>query len=248
MTSPRLRRAAPAPSTRPPLQNRILAALPSADLERLRPHLTPLTLELKHVFWEPNREIPHLYFPIDMVGSVLALTDSGMVEVGTVGNEGLIGLPVYLGARSSPGRALAQVPGRAERMEVADFQREIGRGGALRDVLQRYTLGFMTQVSQTTACNRTHSAEQRLARWLLLVHDRVQRDQFPLTQEFMAQMLGVRRATVSETAGALQQAGLIAYRRGMLTLRKRAGLEEVACECYRVVRQEFERLLGVSMG
>lgn len=248
MTSPHLHRPPATSPVREPQQNRILAALPSGELERLRAHLTHTTLEIKTVFWEPNQKIQYVHFPIDMVGSVLAVTDAGMVEIGTIGNEGLIGLPVFLGALSSPGRALAQVPGHAERMDVATFQREVGRGGALREVLHRYTLGFMTQVSQTTACNRSHSAEQRLARWLLLVHDRVQRDEFSLTQEFMAQMLGVRRATVSETAGALQQAGLITYRRGMLTMRNRAGLEQVACECYRIVRQEFERLLGVSMG
>ena len=161
--------------------------------------------------------------------------------------EILVGLPVYLGARSHTGTALAQIPGRAYRMEAEAFRRE-SQHGRLRELLQRYTLGFMTQVSQGTACNRAHSAEQRLARWLLVVHDRVGREEFPLTQEFMGQMLGVRRATVSETAGALQSAGLIRYRRGQLRVENRPGLEQASCECYRIVRSEFERLLGVPMG
>jgi CRP-like cAMP-binding protein len=229
--------------------NRILAALPADEFERLRLHFTTVTLEIKDPFWEPNQPIEWVYFPIDLVASVLAVTEEEMaVEVGTIGNEGLVGLPVFLGAPSSPSRSVTQVGGRAERMAAATFRTEAAHGGALRDLLQRYTLAFMTQVSQSTACNRAHRAEQRLARWILVLRDRVQRTEFPMTQEFLAQMLGVRRATVSEIAGQLQDEALISYRRGMIIVTDQAELERRACECYRIVRREFERLLGVSMG
>jgi CRP-like cAMP-binding protein len=230
-------------------QNRILAALPAEEFERMRPHLTPVTLELKQPFWEPDQPIEHVHFPIDLVASVLALTEEGSsVEVGTIGNEGLVGLPVFLGAPSSPGRSVTQIAGRADRIDAGTFRREARREGALRDLLQRYTLAFMTQVSQSTACNRAHRAQQRLARWILVLRDRTQSVEFPMTQEFMAQMLGVRRATVSEIAGQLQAEELISYRRGMIRLTDQPGLERRSCECYRIVRREFERLLGVPMG
>lgn len=224
--------------------NRILAALPAKDRFRLRKHLTTVTLERKHSVWQPNQPIEAVYFPLDAVVSVLAVADGGVVEVGTIGEEGVVGLPVFLGSRSSPGMAFCQVPGRAERLAVKVFVREARRQGPFQRLLQLYTQGFMVQVSQSTVCNRLHPAEQRLARWLLVVADRVGREQFPLTHEFMAQMLGVRRATVTETAGALQRAKLISYSRGKITVRDRRGLERAACECYRIVRDEFDRLLG----
>ena len=228
--------------------NRILASLGRADLARLQADLTTVDLVQKAKIWEPNQPIQEILFPLDGVVSILAETDAGPVEVGTVGNEGVVGLPVFLGARSYSGRAIVQVPGRAERMEVPKFLREAQKEGRLREVLQRYTLAFMTQVSQGTACNRAHSAQQRLARWLLIIRDRMGRTEFPLTQEFMGQMLGVRRATVSETAAELQRRGLISYRRGVITIEDESGLEEAACECYRIVRDEFERLLGTPTG
>jgi len=211
----------------------------------LRPALTTVTLPQKHPFWEPEEPITAVYFPLTFVASILAVTREGhQVEVGTVGNEGVVGLPVFLGASSSPGRAFVQIPGQGERVDVTVFRREALRAGKLRDLLHRYTLSFMTQVSQGFACNRAHAAEQRLARWLLVVRDRVGCDEFPLTHRFMGQMLAVRRATVTDTAGALQRAGLIRYRRGMITIRDGPGLEKAACECYWIVRQELERLLG----
>jgi len=228
-------------------ENRILASLGPAEYERLKPQLTTVDLETKFEFWRPNETIEAVYFPIDLVGSILARTEAGSVEVGTVGYEGVVGLPVFLGSSSFAGIAIVQMPGRAERMEAKAFHRE-SQNGRLREVMQRYTLGFMTEVSQGTACNRAHSAEQRLARWLLVVQDRVGRDEFPLTQEFMGQMLGVRRATVSDTASGLQSAGLIRYTRGNMKIENRAGLEQAACECYQIVRNEFERLLGVPVG
>ena len=227
-----------------PNGNRILAALAAKEFARLRPHLTTVTLEQRHPAWQPNEPFREVYFPLDAVVSVLAVAGRGVVEVATIGNEGVVGLPAFLGAETSPGLALCQVPGRAERMAIKDFLREASRDGSFRRVLQLYTQGFVAQVSQSTVCNRLHSAEQRLARWLLSVGDRVGREQFPLTHEFMAQMLGVRRATVTDTAGTLQRSGLIHYRRGTITIRDRSGLERAACECYRIVRDEFDRLLG----
>jgi CRP-like cAMP-binding protein len=237
-----LRRSAP---PTPQSRNRILAALPRVDFERLRSALSVVTLEQKHSLWEPGQPIEVVYFPLDFVASILAVTKEGLqVEVGTVGNEGLVGLPVFLGAKTSPGRAFVQVPGQGERLDVSVFLREALREGKLRDILHRYTLSFMTQVSQSFACNRAHPAPQRLARWLLVVRDRVGRNEFPLTHQFMGQMLAVRRATVTVTAGALQRARLISYRRGVITIRDGPGLEQIACECYWIVREEFERLLG----
>lgn len=225
--------------------NRILAALPPADYRRLRRSLTTVTLPQRHPLWEPDQPIEAVYFPLTLVGSILAVTKEGLqVEVGTVGNEGVVGLPVFLGAGISTGRAFVQIPGVGERLDVAVFRREALKPGRLQDLLHRYTLSFITQISQSFACNRAHAAEQRLARWLLVVRDRVGSDQFALTHQFMGQMLAVRRATVSETAGALQRAGLIRYRRGVITIRNGPGLEQAACECYWVVRQDLERLLG----
>jgi CRP-like cAMP-binding protein len=228
--------------------NQILAALPQDDFARLSPHLTTVNLEQKHSVWEPNQPFQEVYFPLDAVVSVLAVAAGGVVEVGTIGKEGVVGLPAFLGAETSPGMAFCQVPGRAERLAIKVFLREAHREGAFRRQLHLYTQGFMVQVAQSTVCNRLHSAEQRLARWLLSVADRVGREEFPLTHEFMAQMLGVRRATVTETAGTLQRADLIRYRRGTITIRNRAGLERAACECYRIVRDEFDRLVGIGTG
>ena len=228
--------------------NQLLAALPPKDYARLRPGLTTVPMRLKQSLWEPNQPIEAVYFPIDAVASILALTDGHSVEVGTIGNEGFVGLPVFLGATSSTGRAMVQVAGKGERLDIAVFRREAHRAGRLRQLMERYTQAFMSQVSQSTACNRAHSIGQRLARWLLIVQDRVGRNEFPLTHEFLGQMLGVRRATVSEAAAVLQRKKLIGYHRGVVTIRNGPGLERAACECYGIVRQEFERLLGTQSG
>ena len=229
--------------------NYILAALSGKDYQRIKDDLTRERLEHKLSIWEPNEPIQKVYFPIDAVVSILALTENdGPVEVGTIGNEGFVGLPVFLGGETSPGRAIVQVAGWAECLEVEAFRRELEHNGDMRSILHRYTQGFLTQVSQGTACNRMHSAEQRLARWLLIVQDRIGQSEFPITHEFLGEMLGVRRATVTETAGALQESGLISYSRGLMTIRDRKGLENTSCECYRIVRDEFERLLGVPVG
>jgi CRP-like cAMP-binding protein len=249
MSKPRVRTLNRSVPPAPQSRNRILAALPRADFERLRSALSVVSLEQKHSLWEPGQPIEVVYFPLDFVASILAVTKEGLqVEVGTIGNEGFVGLSVFLGAKTSPGRAFVQVPGKGERLDVGVFLREALREGKLRDILHRYTLSFMNQVSQGFACNRAHPATQRLARWLLVVRDRVGRNEFPLTHQFMGQMLAVRRATVTETAGVLQRAKLISYRRGVITIRDGVGLEQIACECYWIVRRDFERLLGFPPG
>jgi CRP-like cAMP-binding protein len=174
--------------------------------------------------------------------------DGGAVEVGTVGNEGLAGLPVFLGAQSTPQRAFIQISGRAYRLDSRAFLSLASESSKLREVLHLYTQGFVTQVSQSVACNLLHDSGRRLARWLLMCHDRVGQDQFEITQDFMAQMLRVPGATVDEAAGSLQEAGLISLRGGVLQIEDRAGLEDAACPCYRIVRDEFDRLLGAPVG
>ncbi len=225
--------------------NRLLAALRDDERQRLAAHLELVELTLRQLLYEPGKPIEHVYFPIDAVLSVLAVMDDDQaVEVATVGNEGMVGIPVFLGVSVSPGLSFCQLPGRALRMPAGAFQELANGAGAFQQVLQRYTYAFFTQLSQGSACNRLHHMDQRLARWLLLTHDRVGRDQFLLTQEFMAQMLGVRRATVTEAAGRLQQAGLITYSRGILTIADRKGLEAASCECYRIISDEHARLIG----
>jgi CRP-like cAMP-binding protein len=199
--------------------------------------------------WEPNRPIENVYFPLTAVASILSVDEQGgEIEVGTIGNEGLIGLPVFLGATSAPGRAFTQIEGDYERMDAAEFARLSRSLPSLQEALQLYTQGFLSQVSQSVACNRLHSPEQRLARWLLASADRVQGNRFAMTQDFMGQMLGVRRATVNEAAQALQERQLIRYSRGMIEVLDREGLEATACPCYRIVRDEFDKLFGVLMG
>ena len=229
--------------------NRILAALSARELDSMRPHLHRVVTQPRHPLWEPNQPITVVYFPVSSVNSVIAVDhEGGEIEVGTVGNEGVVGLPVFLGAATAPGRAFTQIGGESERMEAAIFARLTESLPALRAVLHRYTQGFLTQVSQSVACNQLHSIEQRLARWLLSCADRVGAARFPLTQDFMAQMLGVRRATVSEAAQALQERGLIRYSRGTIEILDRTALTNAACPCYGIVRDEFDKLLGMATG
>ena len=225
--------------------NRLLDLLPAADRRRLLDHMELVELDLRQPVYEPGKPIEYVYFPLTTVISMLAVMDDGQaVEVATMGNEGMAGLPVFLGATSSPDQAFAQVPGRALRMSAGEFRELANGAGMVQGLLQRYTQAFFVQLAQGAACNRLHSTDQRLARWLLLTHDRVGQDQFPLTQEFMAQMLAVRRATVTEAAGRLQQAGLITYSRGIVTILDRPGLEVVSCECYRIITDEHTHLVG----
>jgi CRP-like cAMP-binding protein len=226
-------------------ENRILSVLPDLDRQRLLPHLEPVRTELKQILYAPNEAVSHIYFPLNGVVSLMTImADGSAIEVATVGNEGMIGLPVFLGAGSMPGQALSQIPGDALRMAAEVFRTEAQSGGALQQVLQRYTQGLLNQTAQSAACNRLHAITERCARWLLMTHDRVGTDQFPLTHEFLSQMLGVRRATVTVAVGALQQAGLIRSHRGHITVLDRVGLEAASCECYRIIREEYDRLLG----
>lgn len=226
-------------------ENRLLAMLPADQRDRLLRAGEEVKMEVRDVLYEPNEPIAFVHFPIDGVASLLTvMDDGGIVEVATVGNEGMVGLPVFLGAGSIPGRAVAQVPGAAIRIPSTAFQEELGRNGTLRDSLQRYTQALFTLISQSAACNRLHPIDERCARWLLMTHDRVGGDQFQLTQEFLSQMVGVRRASVTVAAGALQKAGLIEYRRGIIRVEDRKGLEAASCECYGVIKREFDRLLG----
>lgn len=233
-----------------PGENRLLAALPKAERERLAPLLRPVSFGLRDYLFRVDEPIHSVYFPRSgVISLVITVKDGGTIEVGTVGNEGMVGVPVFLGADRSPTQAFSQVPGESLRMAAADFKREvIGRAGPLPDLVRRYTQAFLNQVSQTVACNHLHAVQERMCRWLLMTHDRVGGDEFLLTQEFLAQMLGVRRPSVSVVAGMLQQAGLIRYTRGRMTVLDRAGLEAGACECYGIVRREFDRLLGTGGG
>lgn len=238
----------PAASAPPQSRNHVLAVLPPGELLELRPYLTTVGLAAKEVLAEPNHSIDAVYFPLDAVISVMAMGDGAAVEVGSVGCEGMAGLPVLFGARQSTSRFVVQIGGGAERMEAPVLLREAGRSDAFRRLLLLYAQGFMTQIAQGTICNRLHSAEQRLARWLLICRDRVGRDDILITHETMANMLGVRRATVTEAAGSLQRDGLIRYRRGVVTVVDRQRLERASCGCYEIVREEFDRLLGVRVG
>ncbi|HEX8903307.1 MAG TPA: Crp/Fnr family transcriptional regulator [Longimicrobiaceae bacterium] len=225
-------------------RNRILAALSREEWERIRPSLERVRLDVRQVLFEPNRPISHVYFPEDAVVSIIGLMDDGSaVEAATVGNEGMVGVPVYLGAMQMAGQAFAQIPGHALRMPAGALREEVRRGSGLAALLGRYTQALFTLVAQSSACNRKHPVEQRCARWLLMTHDRVTGDTFELTQLFLSQMLGVRRATVSEAAAALQERALIEYTRGRITVLDRAGLEAAACACYRIIRAEFARML-----
>lgn len=234
------------PSSTPavPCRNRILSALPAGEWERLRDSLEPVTLEFRRVLFEPNQTIQHVYFPEDAVVSILGLMEDGSaVETATVGNEGMVGVPVFLGAMQMAGQAFAQIPGTGWRMSAGALREEARRGSPLAQLLGRYTQALFTLVAQSSACNRKHGTEQRCARWLLMTHDRVGGDTFELTQLFLSQMLGVRRATVSETAAQLQGRGLIRYVRGRITVVDRPGLEAAACPCYGIIRAEFARML-----
>lgn len=224
-------------------RNAILAQLPDSELDALQPHLRLERSKLKHAAYEPGKPINDIYFPLTSVYSLVAVTDGRIqLEVATVGYEGMVGLPVYLGATSSPQAAFCQVAGDTVRLAVGTFRPALSRDGALHALLNRFTQAMMVQVSQNVVCNRSHSTEVRMARWLLTTQDRVGRHEFPLTQEFLAQMLGVRRATVSETAQRIQAEGVIRYRRGIVTITDRDGLERRACQCYRIVEAEFDGL------
>lgn len=225
------------------IPNKILAALPAREYERLLPHLKHVSLPLGQVLYEADDSISDVYFPnTGIVSLVTHLKEGASVEVGMVGREGMVGLSVLLGDSISPNQAIVQIADGAMRLSANALKEELSHGGQLQPLLLRYTQTLLRQVSQTAACNRTHHIGERLARWLLTCQDRVESDELILTQEFIAEMLGTRRAGVSEAATMLQVAGLIRYVRGHITVLNREGLEEFACECYAVVKKEFDRL------
>jgi len=231
------------PST--PTQNRILRALPPAEFERLSAHLEPVELSLGEVLYRSNEPITHVYFPERGTVSVICTFEDGKsVEAGMVGNEGMFGVCVFLGSVASPMEAIVQLPGNGLRMRADVLQDEFKRGAHLQDLLLRYTQAFIIQIARTAACNRAHPIDGRLSRWLLMCQDRAQSAELQLTHEFIAIMLGTRRAGVSEAAGKLQDEGIIRYRRGHVSILKRQEMEAHSCECYQIVKKEFDRLLG----
>jgi CRP-like cAMP-binding protein len=224
--------------------NRLLGLLAPADYARLRPHLEFTALKYRQSLYRANRPIGFVYFIETGVGSLVnTMANGDAAEVGTIGNEGVVGLPLVLQDQRSPTSVYIQVPGTGFRMKAALFQKELARSASMRTVMLHYTHAFFNQVAQSAACNQFHSLEQRCCRWLLMTHDRMGSDDFLLTQEFLAMMLGVQRTGVSTAAGALQRAGLITYKRGNVTIKSRNGLERRACECYGVSKREFDRLL-----
>lgn len=225
--------------------NRLLSTLPKEDYERLAPDLEPVTFAIGAAVYESGAQQRHVYFPTTSIVSLLYTMETGMTaEMGLVGNDGVVGIALFMGGDTAPNRAVVQIAGGAIRMEARILQREFRLGGAFQLSLLRYTQALMIQISQTAVCNRLHSVEQRLCRWLLLCHDRVRANKLTMTQELIANVLGSRREGVTAAAGRLQDAGVISYHRGKITILDRAGLEAQACECYEVVRIESERLLG----
>ena len=226
-------------------KNRLLATLPKREYERLLPGLKRIPLVFGDVLYEPGDIIKHVYFPNDSIVSLLsALSERSTLEVGMVGNEGMAGLPIFMGVNVSRTRAIVQGAGSAMRMTAATVRHEAKLPSTLHHLLHRYTHSLLCQVSQSAACNRFHSVDARLARWLMMTSDRLGLDEFRLTQDFMSNMLGVRREGVNKAAGQLQTAKLIRYRRGMITILNRPGLEAHSCECYRIVRDESDEYLN----
>jgi CRP-like cAMP-binding protein len=225
-------------------ENLLLASLPAAERARLDPYLTPVDMPFKLTITEPDQPIDYLYFPTNAVTStVQLLSDGSSIETGLMGLEGLAGVQVWLGQRSTPAYTFVQVPGRGHRMTTADFIREVRRTDSpLNDLVAAYVHAFLVMTSQAAACNRLHTVDERMCRWLSMTHTRVGRDEFPLRQEFLAQMLGVHRPTVSTAANLLQKAGLITYSRGHLRILDRKALEAGSCECYAIMEAQFEKI------
>jgi CRP-like cAMP-binding protein len=228
-----------------PRQNLLLAALPAADYERLVPLLEPVAMPLGQMLYEPGQQLQFAYFPTTCIASLHYVTESGAsAESAGVGNEGVVGIALFMGGESTPSSAVVQTAGHAYRLQGRWLKQEFSRGGPMQRLLLRYTQVLMTQMTQTAVCNRHHSVEQQLCRWLLLTLDRVPSPELTITQELIASMLGVRREAITEGAGNLQREGIIRYRRGHITVLQRAGLETRSCECYAVVRKELTRLFS----
>ena len=228
-----------------PKQNQLLAALPAAELERLAPRLEATTLPLGQMLYEPGEQLEHAYFPLSAIVSLHYVTASGAcASVASVGNEGVLGVSLFMGGDTTSSSAVVQTAGEAFRLERRALKQEFDRHGPLSRLLLRYTQALMAQMTQTAVCNRHHSVEQQLCRWLLATLDRVPSGQIVMTQELVAGMLGVRREGITAAAGRLQDAGFIRSRRGHIAVLERTGLEKHVCECYAVVKNEFRRLLS----
>jgi CRP-like cAMP-binding protein len=228
-----------------PFQNHLLAALPPQEFEPLAANLKLVPMPLGQMLYEPGAQMHHAYFPTTSIVSLHYVTNSGAsAETAGVGNEGVVGISLFMGGDSTPSSAVVQTAGHAYRLDRATLKDQFNRGGALQRLLLRYTQALMTQMAQTAVCNRHHSVEQQLCRWLLLTLDRVPTQDLVMTQELVASMLGVRRESVTDAAGRLQTAGCIRYRRGHIGVLDRVGLEARACECYGVVKKELDRLLN----
>ncbi|HEY9740693.1 MAG TPA: Crp/Fnr family transcriptional regulator [Coleofasciculaceae cyanobacterium] len=229
----------------PPTQNRLLASLPSEELKALLPHLEHVSLSRRQTIILPDEPIPFIYFPINsLLSLVTVMEDGSTVEAGAIGREGMAGLPILLDAGTTPMRTLTQIPGQAVRVKAQIIKEAFDRGGALRHILHRYIHTTIVVGSQSAACNRLHHLEARLCRWLLMSSDGVGSEELSLTQDFLGTMLGVRRAGVSEAASQLMDKGLIRYQRGRIQIVDKKSLEAAACECYGVVKAEYDRLLG----
>ena len=228
-----------------PTQNRLLAALPAAEFERLLPHLELVPMPLGEALSESGGRMQHVYFPTTVIVSLLYVLENGAsAEIAVVGNEGILGISLFMGGDTTPSRAVVQSAGFGYRLKAHLLKTEFNRAGPVLHLLLRYTQALITQMTQTAVCNRHHTVEQQLCRWLLLSLDRLPTDTLTMTQELIANMLGVRREGVTEAAGHLQRAGLIRYSRGRITVVDRPGLEKAVCECYAVVKSEFNRLLA----
>jgi CRP-like cAMP-binding protein len=228
-----------------PNQNHLLAALPTGEFERVAPHLELVPMPLGDMLYEPGGQLQHAYFPTTAIVSLQYVMESGAsAETAGVGNEGVVGISLFMGGDTTSSSAVVQTAGHAYRLNRRLLKQEFDRAGFMQRLLLRYTQGLITQVTQTAVCNRHHSIEQRLCRWLLLTLDRVPSPEFIVTHEMVASMLGVRREGITEAAGKLQHAGFIRYRRGHIAVLDRSGLETRACECYAVVKKELSRLLS----
>ncbi len=227
-----------------PRQNHLLAVLPKPEAERLFPHMELVPLPLGTALYESGDKLNYVYFPTTAIVSLLYVMENGAsAEIAVVGNDGIVGIALFMGGETMPNRAVVQSDGSAYRLQGHLLKKEFNRGGPLQHLLLRYTLAMLTQMAQTAVCNRHHSVDQQLCRWLLLSLDRLPASELSMTQELIANMLGVRREGVTEAAGKLQSAGLIQYNRGRISVLNRPGLEARVCECYEVVRKEFNRLL-----
>ena len=233
------------PTPHSPAQNHLLAALPAAEFDRLSPHLELVPMPLGEALYESGVRLQHVYFPTTAIVSLLYVMESGAsAEIAGVGNEGVLGISLFMGGDTTPSSAVVQTAGHGYRLPGRLLKEEFNRGGLMQRLLLRYTQALVTQMFQTAACNRHHSIEQQLCRWLLLTLDRMPTNELVMTQELVASMLGVRREGITEAAGKLQHAGFIRYRRGHISVLERSGLETRVCECYAVVKKEVSRLLS----